>query len=116
MEKVFKEIEKYILLVLVFLLPVSVFGGSSNPFVIARLEVLFYGACLYLLIKCLRTIFTGKLEFSVSNYDVSALLILVSYLVSALFRTPNKMEAFLLPGTATVAIGAILLFFFINQL
>jgi len=116
MEKVFKEIEKYILLVLVFLLPVSVFGGSSNPFVIARLEVLFYGVCLYLLIKCLRTVFTGKLEFSVSNYDISALLILVSYLVSALFRTPNKMEAFLLPGTATVAIGAILLFFFINQL
>jgi len=116
MDKIFKEIERFTILALILVLPISVFGGSSNPFVIARLEILFFGVCTFLIVKCLRTILSGKLDFSVSNYDVSVLLILVAYVVSTIFRTPNKMEAILLPGTTTAVIGAIFLFFFINQL
>lgn len=116
MEKVFKEIEKYLILTIVLLLPISVLGLSSNPFVITKLQILFYGVCIYLIIKSVRIITTGKLDFSTSPYDLAVLIIFTSYILSTIFRTPNKMEALLLPGTTTALVGGAFLYYFINQL
>lgn len=116
MEKILKEIEKYILLVGLFLLPLPVFSFSSNPFIVTKIQILFYTVLLYLAVKCVRIITSAKFEMSISKYDVPALLILISYLLSTILRTPNKMEAILLPGVATSIICGVMLFFFINQL
>ncbi|MFC1600558.1 tetratricopeptide repeat protein [Patescibacteria group bacterium] len=116
MEKLLAKIEKYVLYATVFLIPVTVLPISSNPFVMPKLAVLTYGVVLALLIRCIRIIIGGKLDLRITKFDFPVLFIAVSYLLSAILRTPNKMEAFLLPGTATVVVGAALLYFLVNQL
>jgi hypothetical protein len=115
MEKILTKIEKYILYILIFLFPIAVASTSPNPFVVPKLAVLFYGVALLLLIKALRVIISGKLDFAVGNFDLPVFLIGLSFLLSAIFRTPNKMEAWLLPGTATAVVGGSLLYYLINQ-
>lgn len=116
MEKLLAKIEKYILYVTVFLLPVTVLSVSANPFVTPKLAVLLYGVAFALLARCIRVIISGKLDFKVSGFDFPVLVIAVSYVISAILRTPNKMEAFLLPGTATAIVGGAVFYFLANQL
>ncbi len=116
MEHFLSRLEKYILYAVVFLFPVTVLTISPNPFVVPKLAVLTYGIALLLLIRAVRVIASGRLDFSVGNFDFPVLLFALAYLLSALFRTPNKMEAFLLPGTGTAVIAGSLLYFLINQL
>lgn len=116
MEKILARVEKYIIYATVFLIPLSVFSLVSNAFVVPKLIVLVYGVALALIVRCLRTIISGKLDLKISNFDLPVLLIMLSYTLSAILRTPNKMEAFLLPGTATAFIGAAFLYILINQL
>ena len=115
MEKILSQIEKYILYATIFLLPITVLSISPNPFVIPKLAVLAYGISLVLLVRAARIIISGKLTFSVGNFDFPVALLALSFLISAILRTPNKMEGFLLPGTATAVIGGALLYFLINQ-
>lgn len=116
MEKLLAKIEKYILYITVFLIPVTVLSISSNPFVVPKLVVLVYGVILALLVRCVRIIISGKLDLKITKFDFPILFIAISYLLSAILRTPNKMEAFLLPGTATVVVGAALLYLLVSQL
>jgi len=116
MEKLLSKFEKYILFTIVFLFPIFVLAISPNPYVVPKLALLTFGISLALLVLCLKIIYSGKLDFSVGNFDFPVLLIGLAYLASAILRTPNKMEALLLPGTATALVCGALLYFLINQL
>src|SRR3989344_3317532 len=116
MEQFLSRLEKYILYAVVFLSPIAILTISPNPFVIPKLAVLSYGVAILLLIRAVRVVASGRLDFSVGNFDFPVLLIALAFALSAIFRTPNKMEAFLLPGTATAVLGGALLYFLINQL
>ncbi len=115
MEKLLKVIEKYFLLTLIFLLPITVLPVFANPYVLPKLVLLVAGVSILLILWCVRVLVTGRLEFSRSGYDIPVLITLVAFLASAWIKTPNKMEAILLPGTATTVIASALLFFIINQ-
>ena len=115
MQFLLSKLEKYILYGTVFLLPIALLPISPNLFTPGRLAVLTLGISLMLLIKALKVILSGKLEFHVGNLDFPVLLLAFSYLLSAILRTPNKMEAYLLPGTATAFVGGALLYYLINQ-
>src|SRR3989344_5777234 len=115
MEKTLALIEKYILYAVIFLIPVTVLSISPNPFVVSKLAVLAYGIGLILLVRTVRIILTGKLDFSVGTYDFPVALLAVSYILSLIFRLPNKMEGLLSPGTATIVVGGALLYYLINQ-
>src|SRR3989304_734530 len=115
MQFLLSKLEKYILYGGVFLLPIALLPISPNLFTPGRLAVLTLGISLMLLIKALKVILSGKLEFHVGNLDFPLLLLAFSYLLSAILRTPNKMEAYLLPGTATAFVGGALLYYLINQ-
>ena len=115
MEKVLEQVEKYILYILVFLFPIVVISVSSNPFVIPKLELLVFSISLLIFLRALKIIITGKLDFSVGNFDLPIFIIALSFILSTILRTPNKMEAFLLPGTTTAVISGVLLYFIINQ-
>ncbi|OGM26017.1 hypothetical protein A2962_03600 [Candidatus Woesebacteria bacterium RIFCSPLOWO2_01_FULL_39_61] len=116
MDKLLEKIEKYILYAVIFLLPIAFFGISPNPFVVPKLAILTFGICLILLVRSVRIISDGKLDFSVGTFDFPVALLAAAYIVSAILRTPNKMEAFLLPGTATALVGGAFLYFLTNQL
>ena len=116
MDKILEKIENYLIYAVLFLLPISALAISPNPYVVSKLAVLSFGVALILLVRAVRVITAGKLEFSVGNFDFPVALIAVAYIASALLRTPNKMEAFLLPGTATAVTGGALLYYLINQM
>jgi tetratricopeptide (TPR) repeat protein len=116
MKKIFYSLQKYILYIVIFLLPITVVTISPNPYVVTKLAILFFGIAAILLVMSVKTISDGKLELSLGNFDFPVLLIALAYILSTIFRTSNKMEAILLPGTATVVITSVILYFLINQL
>ena len=116
MEKILARIEKYTLYITVFLIPVTVLSISSNPFVVPKLIVLVYGVLIALLVRCVRIIISGKLDLKISGFDFPVIFVTGAYVLSTILRTPNKMEAVLLPGTATAVVGGALLYFLINQM
>lgn len=115
MKALLERLEKYILIATVFLFPLTVLPISPNPFVVPKLAVLVFGVSLLLIAFCIRVIISGKLEFSIGSFDFPTFLIGIAYLTSLIWRTPNKMEGLLLPGTATAIIFGVLLYFLINQ-
>jgi len=116
MEKLFSQIEKYILFAIVLLLPLLVIPISPNPFVVPKLALLVYGVAILLFIRAVRVITEGKLSFSVGTYDFPVFIFAAAFIASALLRSPNKMEAFLLPGTATAVAAGAFIYYFVNQL
>ncbi len=117
MEKLLATIEKYVLYLTVFLMPLAFLPIFPNPFETPKLILLVAGVGLALLLRAARGLFSNEgFEIRVGNFDPAVALILVAYLLSGILRTPNKMEAFFLPGTATLFIAGSLLYFLLNQL
>lgn len=109
------KIEKYILYATVFLIPLVLFPFFANPYDPAKLTVLVGLLGLILIVKFVKTIATGKFAIAASNFDLAVSLFAVTYLLSAIFRTPNKPEAFFLPGMATAVIASVIFYFLLNE-
>ena len=90
MEKLFSQIEKYILFAIVLLLPLLVIPISPNPFVVPKLALLVYGVAILLFVRAVRVITEGKLSFSVGTYDFPVFIFAAAFIASALLRSPNK--------------------------
>lgn len=116
MQKILESLEKYILLTTVFLLPVVFLPIFPNAITSGKILILVIGIGLVLLIKAIRTLISGTFEFSLGNFDVPLLILALAYIVSSIVVTPSKMEAFFLPGTATIILGSTLLYFLLNML
>ncbi len=114
MTKILETVQEYILLAIVFLLPLFVSTAFTNFLEFPKLVLLSFGVSLAVLAKAIITLRKGEFKIGTSPIDFPLLLLAVSYIISALLRTPNKMEAFLFPGTATAIISLILLYFLLN--
>ena len=115
-EKVIRQIETVFLYVLIILLPIIVLPVFANAFTTAKILVLTFGLGIILLIKAIRMFMKGSVEISMSAFDFPVLVLAIVYIVSSIWQTPNKMEAFFLPGTATIIVAVSLLYFVVNQL
>jgi len=114
--KILETLEKYLLYLLIALFPVFTLTLFSNPYVIPK-EVLLIAVCgISLVLWFVKAFFKGSAKFSVGKFDLAVLAVVISYFVSALVKTPNKMEAFLLPGTATIIIAGAVVYFLVNQM
>lgn len=111
-----EKIEKIILYVTVFLTPLMVLSTFPNPLSAPKLIVLSFGIGLALFIKAIRIVLKGSLEFSVGKFDIPVIIFLVAYLASSILVTPNKMEAFFIPGITTAVIVSTLLYFLVSGL
>ena len=116
MDKNLETLEKYIIYSVAFLIPVSFLPIFPNYFTTVKLIILAAGVCLAILIKLTRMIVSGNFDISVTNFDFPVFLLAIAYLASSILRTPNKMEAFFLPGTAAILIFAAIYYFLVNQL
>lgn len=116
MNKVLTSIQKYVLYALLFLLPIFVLSTSPNPFIVPKIELLTYGLGIIILIWAVQIIISGKINLNVGNFDFPVALVGLSYLLSAILRSDNKPEAYLLPGSASVVLAGVFIYYFINQL
>ncbi len=108
--------ENYIMHAAVGLLPLLVLPQFANAFVTPKLAFLTITIGIVLLIKSARNLIKNSLTFSASAFDLPVILIAAAYIASAILQTPNKMEAFFLPGTATAVVLSGLGFFIVSQM
>ncbi len=102
-----KNIDNYILYLFILILPV--FPYSQVMFSVATV-------LLILIVKIIKIIFTKRISFSTGYFDVSVLLISISYILSTVFATPSIMNAFIFPGTTTLILLSVTIYYLVNQL
>jgi tetratricopeptide (TPR) repeat protein len=111
-----ENIEKYILYLSLFLLPLFFLPVFENIFEASKLTILLIGAILLLVIKVIKSVIRKSLEFNSSKFDLPVLIFMTIFLISGIFASANRVDPFVFPGTATFAILAGLYYFFVNQL
>jgi len=109
------KIEKYLFWVVAFLFPIAALPVFPNYISTPKLVILSFGVGLILLVKAARILTEQKLDIFTANFDFPVLLLLIAYILSAVIKSPNIMNAFLLPGTATLITASILFYFLLNQ-
>jgi tetratricopeptide (TPR) repeat protein len=113
--KIIRDFEKYILLILAGLFVLFVFPKFSSPYFLPK-EI--FGVILVSLLMVLwsvRSIIKKQTSFSIGKFDLGVLLVATAYILSAIIKTPNKMEGFFFPGTVTFVIISSLIYFLVNQ-
>ncbi len=116
MKILLNRLDKYITFGTIFLYPLAFLPFFSNGFDVTKLLLLTISVLLISTVKILKIVTQGNFNFRTAKPDLLVLTLLITYLVSAIFIAPNKMDAFLLPGTASFVILGAILYFFINQL
>lgn len=115
MEKTLKEIEKYLILTGVVLFAIFVLPGFPSPYIVPKEILASIVVSLALIASLARSIAKGEVKFSVGKFDFGVILLALAYLVSSIFATPNKMEAFFYPGTTTFVLLSAIFYLIINQ-
>lgn len=113
--KLIRNFEKYILVGLVALFALFVFPKFPSAYIVPKEIFGAIAISLVLILWSIRSIIKKETSFSVGKFDLGVLLILLVYIISAVIKTPNKMEAFFFPGTVTFIIISSLAYFLINQ-
>ena len=114
--KLLKIIEEYLLFLGLFLLPLIFIPIFPNSFETPKLLLLVVVTSLIFLVKLIKIIITKNFTFSSNKYDLLLISISIVYVVSSVFMTANKIEAFFLPGTASLMVLATIFYFLTNQL
>lgn len=114
--KLIDNIEKYLLIAIILLVPLAVSPFFPNYFTTTKIILLVGLISLALLAKFAKTIIKGSLTWASAIFDFPLLLLGIAYLASAIWQTPNKLEAFFIPGNTTVILAAVLFYFLLNQI
>lgn len=116
MVKVLETIKKYLLYILIVLYPIFIFSFASVTYVLPKEIFLVVITGLILITWIVESVVKGSLNIKIGKFDFPVLLVIAAYVVSAILATPNKMEAFFLPGIVTIVVASGILYFLINQL
>lgn len=109
-----EKIERAILIVGLLFLPLVFSPGILSAFETPKLLLTAIFLSLVLLICSVKIAVRGSLSLKLTNLDLPVILLALAYLASGIIKTPNKTEAFFIPGTASVIILGTLLFFLAN--
>ena len=116
MEKILKQIEKYLLIIGITVFPLFVLPGFPSPYHVPKIIFACTIASLVLIFSMSRCIAKGELKYAKGKFDLGVSLLALTYLVASIFATPNKMEAFFYPGTTTFVLISTVFYLIINQL
>lgn len=116
MEEKFKATDRIFATLIVLLVPIFFLPMFPDPFETGKIALFFALVVIFAILKLIGSIKAGKMEISLGKYDIAIFVLLVSYLVSSFVATPNKMDAFLLPGRATLITLLAVFYFLVSQL
>lgn len=114
--KILKFLNRYVFYAIVFLFPLFFLPIFPNYFETGKLLFLTSGLLLLAIIKIIGTLTENSFKLSTSKIDIFVVAFSVTYLVSGLIASPNKLASFFVPGTATFIILSCLFYFFTTQL
>lgn len=115
MQGTIKNIEKYILVGLAGLFALFVFPKFTSPYVVPKEIFGAIAISVVLVLWAVRSIIKKETSFSIGKFDLGVILIALAYILSAIIKAPNKMEAFFFPGSVTFVIISVLFYFLVNQ-
>ena len=110
MLKVLNKIEKITIYITLLTLPVILLPNFINPYTTTKLSLLALTSVIVILIKALKIFLKGEFEYSFSKLNFGIITLISAYILSGTLVSPNKMEAFFLPGTASIYIFGGVLF------
>lgn len=116
MQKWIDRIYFLVTLLVVAALPLITFPLASSVYEIPKLVFLVACVGILLLLKALEALVTGRFEYHYSRLDMPLIALAFVYIITTLLKTPNKMEAILLPGNATAIVAAVVFYLLINQI
>jgi len=114
--KLIEQIEKYVILITVFLYPIFFLTNFVNIFETPKLMLLVTSSLILVLLKIIKFSIKKEFHFNSSKFDLFVIFFLIATAISATFSIANKVDAFFLPGNASFIILACIFFFLINQL
>lgn len=101
------ELDNYILYLFVLILPVFYFSQLMFATVVV---------ILILIVKAVKIALTGKVTLSKGSFDLPVILVSISYILSTIFVTPDKMAAFVSPATTSLIVLGTIIYFLVNQI
>lgn len=115
MSAILAKLQYWGLLLLIFLVPLFFLPATADFFELNKLMLASFGLLLLASVWAVKSFLERKLVLVMSPLDLAVFVFAALALVSAVVRTPNKTEAFLVPGTATAILSASLLYFVVTQ-
>lgn len=116
MQKTLERLEKYIIFLLVFIIPLAVTSFFPNAFLTIKLTILTFGVALVFLIRAVKLLLNNKFSTRPGYFDFGVIILIIAVTLSAILKSPSKVEAFFFPGRASFLIAGGLLYFLITQL
>lgn len=113
--KILFAIEKGLLVLGLFLLPLAFLPIFLSPFEPVKMALLYLLLALLLLTSSAKAALTDSLTFFASKFDLAMAGLALVYLTAAILKTPNKMEAFFIPGTSAIIFGPVSLFWLVKS-
>ncbi|KKP46288.1 MAG: hypothetical protein UR39_C0012G0010 [Candidatus Woesebacteria bacterium GW2011_GWA1_33_30] len=114
--RILNFLEKYLIYLGLFLLPLIFIPQLSSPFDIPKIATLIVITVLVLSIKLTKIIISKSFGLSSNKYDLTILFISIIYLLSSFLKASNKVESFFLPGVTGFIILGSIFYYLINQL
>jgi len=115
MEKLLNSIQKYLVVAGAALFVVFVLPGFPSPYHVPKEIFAAVIISLALIASLIKSIIKGESKFFRGKFDIGIILLVIAYLATTIFRTPNKMEAFFYPGTTTFVLLSALFYLIVNQ-
>lgn len=111
-----KRAISWITSILVFLIPLFFLPITAEFYEFNKNYLLWLGVIICFVLWLIKTISSSSLEIKSSNLTLPLFIWAGTYLLSALLASPNKTEAFLLPGGAGTILGLVLFYFLLLNL
>lgn len=111
-----KNLEKFLLFGLLFLVPVFFLPVTQEYFITNKFYLLVFGILLLLLVSSFQILFSKKLTWSTKPLDLPVVLFIASASLSVVFSSANKIQALINPSVGLlVFLSLSVLYFFISR-
>lgn len=111
-----EKVERALLILEVILIPLVFWPSILSPFETPKMIVALVFILLTFIICSIKVIIKGGLSFKLTNLDLPIILLALIYVISALVKTPNKLDAFFVPGTALIIVLGVIYYFLASNL
>lgn len=106
--------QKWLVQSIVFLIPLFFLPLTADFFEFNKMFLLAFGAVLGVLFWAL-TSSRGEFKIRFTSFDLPILAFGAVVILSSWIVTPNKLDAFVFPGTSTMILSATLFYFILTQ-
>lgn len=115
MIKIINIIEKYTIIVTLFLYPIIVLTSFVNNYDTPKLLILFLSVVIIFSIKLIKMFLRESIEINIGKFDLFMISFGTLVILSGFLSSPNVVDAFFLPGNASFIVLSVVFYFFVNQ-